>query len=338
MIQQNLSQKQQTRILPQQIQLLNIFHLTNIELEQRIQQELEENPLLEETKQDDETEAGREATQDFADWEEYGYDDIPDYKTEYANYFSDQQLPERPLPQGTDFRELIKEQVRMLAKSEDQFLLASFLIDSLNDAGLLDQNLSTLSEDLSFILKRWIEPEELESALFLIQRADPAGIGARNIRECLLLQLDRMDKKDPKVAVAQQLIRNHFEDLNNRQLERIMASMKLGEEQLRESLEHIASLSLKPVDMEGENAGARHFIVPDFIIHAEEDELVISLARQRSDSLSINKGWMENIRSQCHEKDKAASYYLKSKLQAAEWFLSAIAQRARLRLAGGYYR
>lgn len=327
MIQQNLSQKQQARILPQQIQLLNIFHLTNIELEQRIQQELEENPLLEEIRQDDEAEAAREATQDFADWEEYGYDDIPDYKTEYANYFSDQQLPERPLPQGTDFRELIKEQVRMLAKSEDQFLLASFLIDSLNDAGLLDQDLSTLSEDLSFSLKRWIEPDELESALLLIQRADPPGIGARNIRECLLLQLDRMDKKDPKVAVAQQLIRNHFEDLNNRQLERIMTSMKLGEEQLRESLEHIASLSLKPVDMEEEDAGARHFIIPDFIIHAEEDELVISLARQRSDSLSINKGWMENIRSQCHEKDKAASYYLKSKLQAAEWFLSAIAQR-----------
>jgi RNA polymerase sigma-54 factor len=288
MIHQNLSQKQQARILPQQIQLLNIFHLTTVELEQRIQQELEENPLLEEVRQDEDAEGGQDKTQDFADWEEYGYDDIPDYKTEYANYFSEQQLPERPLPQGADFRELIKEQVRMLTKSDEQFLLASFLIDSLNDAGLLDQDLSTLSEDISFSLRKWIEPDELESVLLLIQQADPPGIGARSIRECLLLQLERLDNEDPKVAVARQLILYHFEDLNNRQLERIMTTMKLGEEQLRDSLEHIASLSLKPVNIEGDQAANRHYIVPDFIIQVDEEELEISLARQRSDSISIN--------------------------------------------------
>jgi RNA polymerase sigma-54 factor len=146
MIHQNLSQKQQTRILPQQIQLLNIFHLTTIELEQRIQQEIEENPLLEEVKQEDKADEVRENMQDFADWDEYAYDDIPDYKTEYANYFSEQQLPERPIPQGFDFRSNVKEQIRMLLHTDEDFQLASFLIDSLNDAGLLDQDLSTLAE------------------------------------------------------------------------------------------------------------------------------------------------------------------------------------------------
>jgi RNA polymerase sigma-54 factor len=327
MIHQNLSQKQQTRILPQQIQLLNIFHLTTMELDQRILQELEENPILEELAQDDKAEENREAQQDFADWEEYGYDDIPNYKTEYANYFSEQQMPERPIPQGSDFRANIKEQIRMLIEDDNDFTLACFLIDSLNDSGMLDQNLSTLAEDFSFTVKKWIEPEELEKLLMVIQTIDPPGLGARNIRECLLLQLEKRDKTDPQVNIAYRLIGDHFEDLNNRQLEKIMMHLKLEEEQLRQSLELIASLSLKPVDIETDEAIAKNYIIPDFIITVEEDELEISLARQRSASLTINRGWMDNIRSQCHEKDKAANYYLKSKLQAAEWFVSAIVQR-----------
>jgi RNA polymerase sigma-54 factor len=327
MIHQNLSQKQQTRILPQQIQLLNIFHLTTMELEQRIIQEMEENPLLEEVAQDEKSEENRESQQDFADWEEYGYDDIPDYKTEYANYFSDQQLPERPIPQGLDFRANVKEQVRMLIEDDDTFYLASFVIDSLNDAGLLEQDLSTLAEDVSFTLKKWIEPEELEKVLMVIQTIDPPGLGARNIRECLMLQLEKKCLDNPQVGIAYRLIRDHFEDLNNRQLEKIMVQLKLEEEQLRQSLELIASLSLKPVDVDVDEASTKNYIIPDFIITVEDDELEISLAKQRSASLTINRGWMENIRSQCHDKDKAANYYLKSKLQAAEWFVSAIVQR-----------
>lgn len=327
MIHQNITQKQQARILPQQIQLLNIFHLTTVELEQRIMQELEENPLLEEVSGDDNTEENRENQQDFADWEEYGYDDIPDYRTEYANYFSEQQMPERPIPQGSDFRANVKEQVRMLVEDDDSFFLASFLVDSLNDSGLLEQDLSTLAEDVSFMVKKWIEPEELEKLLKVIQTIDPPGLGARNIRECLLLQLEKRDSDDPALSIANQLIREHFEDLNNRQLEKIMMNMKLEEEQLRQGLELIASLSLKPVDVDTDEAMALNYITPDFILTVEDDELEISLARQRSASLTINRGWMDNIRSQCHNKDRAANYYLKSKLQAAEWFVSAIVQR-----------
>ncbi len=327
MIHQNLSQKQQTRILPQQIQLLNIFHLTTIELEQRIQQEIEENPLLEEVKQEDKAEEVRENMQDFADWDEYAYDDIPDYKTEYANYFSEQQLPESPIPQGFDFRSNVKEQIRMLLHTDEDFQLASFLIDSLNDAGLLDQDLSTLAEDFSFIMKKWVEPEELERILMVIQTIDPPGLGARNLKECLLLQLSKKDYKDHLVSIAYHLINYHFEDLNNRQIEKIMMMMHLEEAQLRETLEYIASLSLKPVEIDLDDAVAKNYIVPDFIISVEDDDLEICLARQRSSSLTINRTWMENIRSQCQEKDKAANYYLKSKLQAAEWFVSAIVQR-----------
>jgi RNA polymerase sigma-54 factor len=327
MIHQNLSQKQQTRILPQQIQLLNIFHLTTIELEHRILQEIEENPLLEELPNEENLETTNELQQDFADWEEYVYDDIPDYKMEYANYFSDQQMPERPITQVNSFREQLKEQIRMLVQTNRTFQLACYLIDSLNQNGLLEDDLSTLAEDVSFNQNTWVEPEELEQVLFIIQSLDPPGIGARNIRECLLIQLQKKDKSIPIIYISNKLIQFHYDDLNNRQLEKIMVQLKISEEKLRESLSYIASLNLQPIDIESDNEVTKNYIIPDFILTIEDDEVEISLAKQRSASLTINKGWIENIKSQTQQKDRATSFYLKSKLQAAEWFVSAIVQR-----------
>lgn len=327
MIHQNLGQKQQARILPQQIQLLNIFHLTTVELEHRILQEIEENPLLEELPNDENPEVTSEVQQDFADWEEYVYDDIPDYKMEYANYFSDQQMPERPITQINSFRDQLKEQVRMLLQTDRKFQLACYLIDSLSQTGLLEEDLSTLAEDVSFNQNTWVEPDELEQVLFIIQTLDPPGIGARNIRECLLIQLQKKDNKIPIVNISTKLIQTHYDDLNNRQLEKIMFHLKISEDKLRESLSYIASLNLQPIDIESDNEVSKNYIIPDFILSIEDEEVEIALAKQRSASLTINKGWIENIKSQTQQKDRATSFYLKSKLQAAEWFVSAIVQR-----------
>src|SRR6195952_676077 len=121
MLHQNLAQRQQLKILPQQIQLLNLFHLNTIELEHRIQQELEENPLLEETASDETAEAdkfNKEEAQDYSDWEEHGYDDVPDYKTEYENYFNNEKIPEKPLPESADFRETLKQQFKLMYNDE----------------------------------------------------------------------------------------------------------------------------------------------------------------------------------------------------------------------------
>jgi RNA polymerase sigma-54 factor len=327
MIHQNLGQKQQTRILPQQIQLLNIFHLTTVELEHRIAQEIEENPLLEEIPNDEVQETSSDLQNDFADWEEYVYDDVPDYKMEYANYFSDQQMPERPITQVNSFREQLKEQIRMLVQTERKYQLACYLIDSLSQNGLLEEELSTLAEDVSFNQNTWVEPEELEQILFIIQTLDPPGIGARNIRECLLIQLKNKDNTIPIVQIAHKLIQNHYDDLNNRQLEKIMVHLKISEDKLRESLSYVATLNLQPIDVESDNEVSKNYIIPDFILSIEEEEVEIALAKQRSASLIINKGWIDNIKSQTQQKDRATSFYLKSKLQAAEWFVSAIVQR-----------
>jgi RNA polymerase sigma-54 factor len=152
-------------------------------------------------------------------------------------------------------------------------------------------------------------------------------LGARDIRECLLLQVAKKDISDPQTDIAYRLIRDHFDDLNNRQLEKIMTQMNIGEPELKHGLELIATLSLRPVNIAMDEAAAEHYIIPDFIIKMEDDEVEIMLARQRSASLTINRGWMDNILSQCGDKDKAANHYLRSKLQAAEWFISAIVQR-----------
>lgn len=328
MIHQNLTQRHQLRILPQQIQLLNIFHLSTVEMEQRIRQEIEENPLLEELEQGEDPDDVTKPVKDFADWEEYAYDDVPDYRTEYANYFSAQQLPERPLPQGSDFRSGVKEQLRMLTNDEREYFLGCFLADSLNENGLLDQDLITLAEDVSFSVGKWMEPGELERPLALIQSLDPPGLGARNLRECLLLQLGRKDRAISAVDSAYCIIDEHYTNLNAGQLDRIMARMGLSAGQLRESLEVISTLSLKPVEADMDDTPARNYIVPDLLVTVEDDgPIEISLARQRSMSLVINRDWMEKIRTQCRAKDRAADQFLQRKLQSAEWFLSAIAQR-----------
>jgi RNA polymerase sigma-54 factor len=332
MIHQNLSQRQQLKILPQQIQLLNLFHLNTIELEHRIQQELEENPLLEETPAEEDLDAdkfSKESVQDYKDWEEYGYDDVPDYKTEYENYFNNEKIPERPIPEGCDYREVLKQQFKFMYSDENEITLANYLIDSFNEGGLLEQDLGAIADDLSFKHKKWIEVEELEQVLTKIQQLDPPGIGARSIRECLLLQLNRMNTKRPDVKTAIKLLENHFSDLGSRNMDKIMHQLKIEEDELKIVLQLIASLKMKPITESTESFQPNQQIMPDFIITIDGEHLEVALYKQRSASLYINQSWMENIKSteDNQHTDKATKQYLRNKLNAAQWFVSAIKQR-----------
>ncbi len=296
MLHQNLAQKQQLKILPQQIQLLNLFHLNTIELEHRIQQELEENPLLEESASEELDEIdkyNKEAVQDYKDWDEYGYDDVPDYKTEYENYFNNDKIPERPLPESADYRETLKQQFKLMHTDEREIMLATYLIDSLNEWGLLDQDLAAVADDLSFRYKKWTEVSELEETLKKLQQLDPAGIGARNIRECLLIQLSRMNTKRPDVKMAIRLLEEHFSDLGSRNMDKIMHHLQIEDDELKIILQLLASLKMKPITESTESFQANQQIMPDFIVLRDGDELEVSLYRQRSASLHINQAWME---------------------------------------------
>ncbi len=177
MLTQIQTQKQQLKILPQQIQMLNIFHLNVLELDQRIQDELDENPLLE-MNEEEETVAvekfEKESVQDYEDWEEHGYDDVPDYKLEYENYFNQESIPNVPIKAFSDFREGLKEQIRYEGLADKQLKLADYIIDCINCNGFLLQDLEDMADDLSFKQGVIVEASELQEVVKYIQGLNPA--------------------------------------------------------------------------------------------------------------------------------------------------------------------
>lgn len=331
MINQRLAQKQRLKILPQQIQLLNFFHLNTLELEQRILQEIEDNPLLEDQKNEFEAESekfNKDSVQDYQDWEEYGYDDIPDYKTEYSGYLHNDKLPERPLVGNYDYRKALKEQFKLTTDNEADIELAEFIIDSLNDSGLMEQDLEALAEDISFKQNKWVEADQIQGVLMQIQQLEPVGIGARSIKECLLIQLHRMNTRRPDVKMAIRLLEEHFTDLHNRNMDKIKTHLLLDDEELKIILKLIASLKMRPVCELQEGIGTNQNILPDFIITRNGDSIEVQLYRQRSESLNINSSWKEMAENNARvTTDKSAVQYIKNKLQSAQWFIHAVQQR-----------
>jgi RNA polymerase sigma-54 factor len=331
MLSQIQTQKQQLKILPQQIQMLNIFHLNVLELDQRIQDELDENPLLEQNNEEENVSIekfSKDAVQDYESWEEHAYDDIPNYKLEYENYFHNDAIPNIPIKAYTDFRENLKEQIRYSELNDKQLQLADYIIDCLNSNGLLTQDLENMADDLSFKQGMIVEVEELQEVLREIQKLEPIGIGAQNTRECLLLQLYAFNKKGPDVRKAIQLLENHYSDLSHRNMERIMSALQVDEDELKIILKLLASLKMKPLAETEGSYNSNNNILPDFILTVNDlEEIEISLFRSRSSSLYINQSLMETVEYAGQTKDKSATQYLKSKLSSAQWFVNAIRQR-----------
>jgi RNA polymerase sigma-54 factor len=332
MLKQLQTQKQQHTILPQQIELLNLFHLNTLELEQRIQDELSENPALEELSSGDDASGdkfSKDTVQDFQNWEEYGYDDIPDYKTEYNNYINTEKVPEKPIAEVPDFREELKKQCRFLDVPEEKYYLYDFLIDSINENGFLEQDLEELASEISFKRKIWIEAEELEEALKLIRELEPMGAGCRTMQEYMLQQLRKMNVKRPDVRTAINLMENHFQDLRSCNLEKLRRQLGLEEDEIRIVLELLAHLSTRPFNPETNALQANPSILPDFVVIDEGDTLELALYRQRSSNLHISQSWMEMVQqtAQNAAADKSTKQYLRSKLSSAQWFINAIQQR-----------
>ena len=332
MLKQVQTQKQQHTILPQQIELLNLFHLNTLELEQRIQDELSENPVLEELSSGEDATGEKftkDTVQDFQNWEEHGYDDIPDYKTEYKNYINTEKLPERPIAEIPDFRDELKKQCRFLDVPEEKHFLFDFLIDSINENGFLEQDLEELASEISFKRKTWIESSELEEVLLQVRDLEPAGAGCRSVQEYMLLQLKKMNTKRPDVRMAIHLLEDHFQDLRTCNLEKLKKQLALEDDEIRIVLSLLAHLRTRPFNPEPSAMQANPSVLPDFIIVDEGDQLNVVLYRQRSSNLHISQSWMEMVQNtaQNASMDKSAKQYLRSKLSSAQWFINAIQQR-----------
>lgn len=327
MLYQNLTQKQQLKIHPQHLQMLQLLHLNTIELEQRIQNELEENPLIEEKADDDGPfEAGAQDSSDYKDWEEYCYDDIPDYKTENAQHFQSQAPLEKPIIEVEDFRQELKNQLALQNLSGEETEVGYFIIDSLTDEGFLEFTAENLADDFSMKFSRWVEPEMVQRVIAVVQQLEPIGVATGNIKECLSLQLRSMPVT-PEVKLAMCILENYYHELMHRNFEKIISDLKIGEEDLKEIFHLLSTLKLKPVTAASVTPQTET-ILPDFILVEEDDIMHVSLARERSSKLSISSSWKKMVYdTEKSQTDNRSKQYLKSKLNAAEWFVNAIRQR-----------
>jgi RNA polymerase sigma-54 factor len=328
MLRQLHTQKQHLNVLPQQIQLLKLFHLNTLELQQRIQAELNENPVLEEDVNEDDKivdNTTKDTVQDYQDEDEYSHDDIPDYKTEYNNYLAEDSIPQRPISELYDFRKDLKEQIRLCLKDDRDIMIAEYLIDCLNDEGILEQDMISLADDISFNRHMLVEPMEMERVRGILKQLEPFGIGCTTIKEFLLLQLHRMDQTKPHVKKAIRLLEEHFDDLAHRNVEKAAANLQVEENELRSILQLIGSCKMKPLT-ESFTPASNATIIPDFIIINDGDNFEISLYRQRSSTLFINQSFLKILSTQ-KQTDKGTVQYLKSKINSAQWFVNAIKQR-----------
>ncbi len=332
MLNQLQSQKLQHKILPHHIALLNLLHLDSLSLEQRIEDEINENPALEESSNPDDAlndKFNKETVQDFQNWEEYGYDDIPDYKTEYENYLPSDKMPDRQIAETVDFREELKKQYRFVELDEKKYKLADFIIDSLNESGFLTHDLDTIAEEISFKQNIWIHGEELEPLLKNIQELDPLGCGSRDLGEFFLIQLNKLNNRRPVYATAIELVRDHFPDLHACNIEKIRRDMKMRDGEVKEVLQILASLKTRPFTGSTNTIQVNNTVFPDFIITVEADEVFVTLARQRSASLHVNQTWAETVHQMDNDKttDRGTRQYMRSKLASAQWFIKAIRER-----------
>lgn len=327
MINQRIEQKGQLKVLPQKIQFLNFLYLNRQELEMRIQNELIENPLLELKQEGEGDKENDDVIADFKGVEEYMYDDIPDYKYEYQNYLPENAHVDRPLEERVDFREDLKKQLGLLETDVITLEIAIYIIDSLNDYGMLDTDIETLTEEYSFKEQRLVENADIAKAIALVKSLEPAGVATFSVKECLLEQLERVEKKCPVCRKSIELLNGHYDQLSTGSFDRIKEQMQLDDDEFHTVIQYISRFSPHPVVVTDQEEGKKQVIVPDVFVMKEEDRFLISLNNAYSDRLMVNNYWSSVPVNGTDKANKQARKYIKSKTTAANWFITAVQQR-----------
>lgn len=329
MLKQGLEQKQLQKLSPQQILTIKLVELPIQELEQRIRKELEENPVLDEDapNEKDEDEAPREVS-----LSEYKEDDsIPSYRLRSDNYNSKDERPQySTFSVKESFTQSLQEQLGYRSLSEHQYAVASFIIGSLDDDGYLRRSIDSIVDDLSFRANVETDEEEVLDMLKVVQEFEPAGVGARDLRECLLLQI-KLLKKTPEVENAARIIRNHFNEFTNKHYQKIMTRMGLSEGELKAAMGKILKLNPAPGgQIDDSYTDQAQQIIPDFLLEYKDGELQLSMPRFSIPELRVNRKYadilMEAANSSEREKKEAAAF-VKKKLDSAKWFVEAVKQR-----------
>ena len=329
MLKQGLELKQTQKLSPLQIQTIKLIELPTQELEQRIRKELEENPVLDENvsnDSDDEDESPREVS--LSDYKED--DSIPGYKLRVNNYGKDERPQYNTFSVKESFTQSLMDQLGFRNLTEHQHAVAAFIIGSLDDDGYLRRSIESLVDDLAFRAGIETDEQEVTDMLKIIQEFDPAGVGARDLRECLLLQI-RTLKQTPEVANATRILKDFFTEFTNKHFQKIISRMGISEEEMKAAMSKILKLNPSPggqID-DSYNDQAQQ-IVPDFVLTLENGELKLTMPRFSIPELRVNRKYadilMEAANSSEREKKEAATF-VKKKLDSAKWFVEAIKQR-----------
>jgi len=344
MLKQSLNFKLLQKLSPQQIQLMKMIQLPTQAFEQRLKQELEENPALESGK---ENENEFEDTQSNDDYDETGNDnidaedinideylsddEIPNYKTQANNYSSDDEEKHIPYASGTSFTQHLKTQINTFRLTEEEEIITDFLIGSIDDSGYIRRDLVDILDDLAFTQNIFTTQEELERLLKIVQQLDPAGVGARDLRECLLIQL-RRKKEKPSRTLAINILDQSFDHFVKKHYKKLLLKFHISEEELKEGIQQIEKLNPKPGgSFVGGNKIAEQ-IVPDFTVRIIEGELELTLNSRNAPELHISNEYNNLLKGYKDSKDKSkaqkdAVQFIKQKLDAAKWFIDAIKQR-----------
>ena len=328
MLKQGLELKQKQQLSPLQIQTIKLIELPIQELEQRIRKELEENPVLDEDlpKEKEEDEAPREVS-----LSEYKEDDsIPSYRLRADNYSKDERPQYSTFSVKESFTQNLMEQLGYRNLTEHQYSVAAFIIGSLDDDGYLRRSLDTLVDDISFRANIETNEEEVLAMLKVVQEFDPAGVGARDLRECLLLQI-RHCKKTPAVEHAIRILDHYFHDFTSKHYQKIMTRMGLTEDEMKAAIAKILKLNPSPGgQIDDSYSDQAQQIVPDFLLEYTDGELILTMPRFSIPELRVNRKYadllMEAASSSEREKKEAAAF-VKKKLESAKWFVEAIKQR-----------
>lgn len=322
------------KLSPQQIQMIKLLELPAVQLEQRVKQEIEENPTLEE----DMTERMKEEQPKEISMDEYLNDDTPSYKYRVNNYSKDDDRLNKQsfITEGKSLTDFLRQQLGYRHLTPRQRALADYIVGSIDDDGYLRRDLDAMADDIAFATGLETGEEELEQVLEVIHELEPAGVGARTLQECLLLQMESRPIDTPALQLAYKILSQYFNEFSKKHYEKLMSRLGVDEDEFRDAIDEIVSLQPKPANLYDEGGDESvPYIIPDFILNYQDGEFDLSLNSFNIPDIRINKRYLEQIRDMVSsskgrvtaDEEKETLQFVKSKIESAKWFISAIKQR-----------
>ena len=348
---QSLQQKLLQKLSPQQIQLMKLLQVPTANLEERIKEELEENPALEvgedghddfedndDFKSDPDEEYDSEGSTDdydnvdLSDYVQEGDDEVGDYKLRDENYPEMDEGKVIPIRVETSFHEMLLNQLGMMELDERTQKIAEQIVGSIDDDGYLRREMSSISDDLAFRQNILSSEAEIEGLIKQIQQFDPPGICARDLKECLILQLKRKLGEGKEVEIAMMVLEKYFDEFTKKHYEKIQRGLGLGDQQLKDVINQIIKLNPKPGGNIGEVNKAESYVVPDFFIFNNNGVLELTLNSKNAPDLRISEGYRDMIKdyekgTKKDKRQKEAVLFIKQKIDSAKWFIDMIKQR-----------